>query len=152
MRPRIHHRRPIGDVAHDVEIVGDDQDGDAVAPLQIVQEVQHLALHRNVEARRRLVGDDQLRAKRQRPRNADPARLSAGELVRIALSDRRRQSDIRQQPRNLRLDVVCPAVHPERLGQYRAHAEPRAERTDRILEDHAHVASSRLQAHAQEAR
>ena len=41
------------------EVVADEEVGDAEAVLQVLQQVQHLGLHRDVERAHRLVGDDQ---------------------------------------------------------------------------------------------
>ena len=57
----IHHRNPIGDVAHHGEIVGDEQIGDAKFLLQRAHQVDHLRAHRNVEPRHGLVANDELR-------------------------------------------------------------------------------------------
>ena len=53
--------------------------------LQILQQVHHLCLYRDIERRDRLVTDDHLRLQRQRAGDADPLALTAGELVRIAV-------------------------------------------------------------------
>jgi hypothetical protein len=51
----------------------------------LVEQLQHLLLHRDVERRDRLVGDQQLGLQRQRAGDADALALAAGELVRIAV-------------------------------------------------------------------
>ena len=68
----IHDRHLVADMAHDGEIVGDDEVGQAQFALQPRQEIEDFALHRDIEAGRRLVGDDELR--RQRKRAATPTR------------------------------------------------------------------------------
>jgi hypothetical protein len=42
--------------------------------LEILEQVQDLRLHRDVERRHRLVGDDELRVQGEAPRDADPLR------------------------------------------------------------------------------
>ena len=53
----------VGDVAHDGEIVRDEEIGEPELALQVGQQVEHLRLDRHVERRDRLVGDQQLRAR-----------------------------------------------------------------------------------------
>ena len=67
------------------EIVRHDDEGEAEAVLQILQQVDDLRLDRHVEGRNRLVADDQLGISRKRPGDADALALAAGELVRIAV-------------------------------------------------------------------
>ncbi len=70
--PRYITEHVVGDVAHDLQVVRDEQIGDAQLLLQVHQQVQHLRLDRHVERRHRLVGDDQLRiaaSARARPRS-----------------------------------------------------------------------------------
>ena len=70
-------------------------------PLQVAQQVQHLRLDRHVERRHGLVGDQQLRAQRERARDADALALAAGELVRVAVVVLRVQPDRLHQPLHL---------------------------------------------------
>ncbi len=76
---------PVGDVADDVQVVRDEDVGEAELLLQVLQQVQDLRLHGHVERGDRLVADDQLRVDRERARDADPLALPARELVREAV-------------------------------------------------------------------
>ena len=60
-------------------------------------QVEHVALHGNVEAGGRLVGKEKTRLRRKRAGNADAARLPAGQLMREAVGEGGRQSDLREQ-------------------------------------------------------
>src|SRR5260370_707860 len=80
----IHDKHVMGDVTHYSEIVRDEEIGEAQFLLEIHEQVEHLRLHRDVEGRHRLVGDDKLRTQYQRPRDRDPLTLAPGEHVRIA--------------------------------------------------------------------
>ena len=51
----------VGDVAHHRQIVGDEEVGEAEPLLQVLQQVDDLALDRHVERRDRLVADDDAR-------------------------------------------------------------------------------------------
>jgi hypothetical protein len=81
---QVHHRHPVADVLDHRQVVGDEQVRQPEAPLQVLQQVDHLRLDRDVERRDRLVADDQLRIDRQRARDADALALAARELVRVA--------------------------------------------------------------------
>ena len=52
--------------------------------LQLGEQLEHPGLHRDVERRRRLVGDQQVGVERERAGQADALALAAGELVREA--------------------------------------------------------------------
>ena len=65
------------------EVVADQEEGHALLAFEVAHQVEHLRLHRNVERRHRLVGDDQLRPRDQRARDGDALPLAAGEFVRI---------------------------------------------------------------------
>ena len=64
------------------EVVRDEDVREVEVVLEVVEQVDHLRLDRDVERGDRLVGDDQLRVQRERARDADPLALPAGELVR----------------------------------------------------------------------
>src|SRR5699024_4444656 len=63
-------------------IVGDEDDSRIELRLQIPHELEDLGLHRDVEGRGRLVGDEQLRLAGQGLRDHDALTLTARELVR----------------------------------------------------------------------
>ena len=84
MLPRYITATRSADVLDHRQVVGDEQVGEAELLLQVLEQVDHLRLDRDVERRDRLVADDQLRLDRERARDADALALAAGELVRIA--------------------------------------------------------------------
>ena len=96
----IHHRDAVGDVLHHREIVGDEEIGQPELALEIEQQVEDLALDRDVERGDRLVAQHQLRTQRDRAGDADALALAAGELEREALGGARRQADRLEQPRH----------------------------------------------------
>ncbi len=63
--------------------MSDEQVGEPELLLQVLEQVQHLRLHRHVERRDRLVANDQLGLQRKRARDADTLALAARELVGI---------------------------------------------------------------------
>ena len=62
---QIHHGDPVADVLHDREIMRDEQVGKPQVLLQIVQQVEHLRLDRDIQRAHRLVADDELRVERE---------------------------------------------------------------------------------------
>ena len=95
----IHHRHPVGDVLDHRQIVADEQVGNPELRLQVLQQIDHLRPHRDVERRHRLVADDQFRAERQGSGDADALALATGELVRIPVCESRIEPD---EPHDLR--------------------------------------------------
>ena len=53
----VHDRDPVGDVADDADVVGDEEVGEAELVLEVVEQVDDLRLDRDVERGDRLVGD-----------------------------------------------------------------------------------------------
>ena len=54
----VHHRDPVGDVPDHRQVVADEDVGDPQLLLQVVEQVEHLRLHRQVQRGDRLVADD----------------------------------------------------------------------------------------------
>ena len=134
----IHDDDAVGDVFDDGEIVGDEEVGEAELALQIVQQVDDLRLDRHVERRDRLVGDDELRARGERPGDADALALAAGEFVRIAAHVLDRESDETQKfgdPLAAAGAAAADAVHDQRLADDILDAHARVERGEGVLED-----------------
>ncbi len=77
--------------------MGDEQQSDAQALLQLGQQVQHLGLHRHVQRGDRLVTDQYLGLRGDRPGDRHPLPLPAGELVRTAAGEVRVEPDRGQQ-------------------------------------------------------
>ena len=82
--PEVHDPDAVREVLDDRQVVADEQVGQLELALEVEQQVEDLALDRHVERRDRLVRDDEVRAQRERARDADALPLAAGELVRVA--------------------------------------------------------------------
>ena len=82
--PVLHDDQVVGHVGDDREVVGDQHEREPVLPLEPSEQHEDLRLRRHVERRRRLVGDQELRAAGDRDRDDDALALPAGELVRVA--------------------------------------------------------------------
>jgi hypothetical protein len=79
--PRAHHQDVVGELCDDGEIVADQQDRGA-ARLHLLELVEHLRLHGDVERRGRLVGDDDVGLEGDRRRDEGALPQAPGELVR----------------------------------------------------------------------
>ena len=78
------------DLAHDAEVVGDEQKRHAEPLLEVLQQLDDLRLHGDVERGGRLVGDEQIGLVGERHGDHDALALAAGQLVRIAPKPRLR--------------------------------------------------------------
>ena len=142
--PEVHHGDLVGDVPHDGEVVGDEQVRQSELVLEVLEQVDDLALHGHVERRDGLVAHEHLRLDGERPGDADALALPAGELVRIPVhvagveADELEQILDRPVPPALRHGI---GVDAERLADDLADAHPRVQRRVRILEHDLHSAT-----------
>ena len=100
----IHHRHPVRDVADHGEVVRHKEIGEAIALLQVSQQIDDLGLDGDIQGRDRLVAHHKRRLHGQGPGNANPLALPAGELVRVALRQRSEQPDFGEE--------CCDALAP----------------------------------------
>src|SRR5262245_5697323 len=91
---KIHHRHPVREVPDDREVVCDQEVGETVAFLQVIQQVDDLSLNRDVQGRDRLVTHNERGLYGQGADNADPLTLSAGKFMRVTLTQGRGQPDL----------------------------------------------------------
>ena len=122
----VQHADARAHLADHAEVVADEQHGRVELGLQLRDEVEHLGLDRRVEARRRLVEDQQRRIDAERHRDHDALLHAARELVRIALHDRGRVGDLhlaQHRQRALARLGLARAARGEHLGQLLAHAD-----------------------------
>ena len=86
---QVQHRDAIRQVAHHREVVTDEQVGDVLSGLEVVQQVQDRGLHRHVERRGGLVADDDpgIAGERSSDRDAllQPPRQLAGPHRQVAI-------------------------------------------------------------------
>ena len=140
---QIHHRDPVADVLHHRQVVGDEQVGQPQPLLQVLQQVDHLRLHRHVERGDRLVADDQLRLAPPAPgrcRSAAAARrrtraesAACGPAAAPPVSSSATTWSLELAP------VARQAVDHQRLADDAAHGVARVERGERVLEDDLHL-------------
>jgi hypothetical protein len=142
---RTYSSSEVGDVADHAEIVGDEHVRELELVLQVFEQVEDLRLDRDVERRDGLVGDDQLRGRRERPRDPDPLALPAGELVGVAVEVLRVEPHPGHQLLHAppTLHARADPVQAHRLPDDGAHRAARVQRGIGILEDHLHLAPER---------
>src|SRR4051794_13702896 len=152
--PEVHHRDPVADVAHDGQVVGDEQVGEPEPALQPLEQVDDLRLDGDVQGGDGLVRDDQVGIERERPRDPDALPLAAGELVRVADPVVGVEADGREQlaPPLAPLLLRPDAVDLQRFADDPARRHPRVERRVRVLEDHLEPAPELAQLAALDVR
>ncbi len=124
--------------------MGDEDVGQAEVVLKLLEQVDHLRLHRHVERGHRLVTDDDLRLQRESPGDADALPLAARELVRVAVDEVGVQPDPLQQvarPGGSLLGRHDVGVDLPGLRDDVADGHPRVQRGVRVLEDDLDVAA-----------
>ena len=143
----VHHADAIADAAHHTEVVGDQQDGSTGLFAQRRHEVEHLGLHRRVEARGGLVENQQLRIAGQRHRDHDALLHTARQLVRIAIEDALGVGNAHAIECLNGLDlglVLREAEDRECLDDLLADLDRRVQRLARILIDHGDAAGAKI--------
>ena len=121
------------------EVVADEEDGGVELGLQARDEIEDLGLDRRIEARRRLVEDQQLGLFRERHRDHDALLHAAGELMRVAPEDARGVGDLDLDERlagTLHRFLRGHAEHREGLGDLRSDPQARVQRGAGVLVDH----------------
>jgi hypothetical protein len=84
-------------MAHNAEVVTDEEVGEGSLIAQALEELQDLSLDGDIQGAHWLVCHNELRVDGQRARDADPLPLSAGELIRIPTRVTVTQSDSLQE-------------------------------------------------------
>ena len=135
--------------------MGDVEDAHVGVGDQALQQLEHLGTDRHVQARDRLVGDDQLRIRSERAGDHHPLALAAGELeaVTAAVAAGRGEGDPLQQlvDRGLELGPTHRAIVLQRPGQDVLKSLVGVQRGVRVLEHHLHEAAIGPQLPAAEA-
>ena len=128
----------IGEVAHDAEVVGDEEVRDTLLRLQLDEEVEDRRLHGDVERRGRLVAHDELAGRRRTPARSPRAASGRPRAARAAASSVRSASRTRlgqlEHPR-LGRRAAQPGELLQRAQQDAAHRVAAVERRVGVLED-----------------
>ena len=81
----VHHGDCVAGLGDDAEVVGHEDDGEPARVPQLQQQPQDLRLHRHIQCRRRLVGDQNAGPASERRGDHRPLAHSAGKLVRVVV-------------------------------------------------------------------
>ena len=125
------------------EVVGDEDHREAVRLLEVLEQVQHLGLHADVERRHRLVADDQGRVEHERPGDRDALALAARRTGAAWLSPARVGS-MPTSSSDLSTSFAALSLVPRfqifsGSATMSRHLAARVQRRDRVLEDHLHA-------------
>ena len=88
--PRVHDHHALRAGRDHPEVVRDEDHGHLEVAAEVVDQIEDLSLDRDVERRRGLVGDQQLRRVHERHRDHHALSQPAGELVRVRVQALRR--------------------------------------------------------------
>ena len=113
--------------------------------LEVEQQVDDLGLNRHVQRGNSLVADDELRVRGERAGDADALPLAAGELVREAVQEVRREAafvhDVQDELLHTGVLFLDHVVRLHALADDLADAHARVQRGIRILENELHIAA-----------
>ena len=135
----VHHRHAMAHVAHDRQVVRDEQEREPELTLEIGEEVQDLGLDRDVERGDGLVAHQEARAEGQRPCDPDPLPLAAAERMRVArhvIAGQAHRVEQLAHPRGGRAARGTEVA--KRLADDVADREARIQRRVPVLEHHLH--------------
>ena len=147
--PKTHHADFFGIVVGEAEVVGDEDDGHAHLPLQVVQEVKDFRLDGDIQRSGRLVGDKQVGAVDERHGNHDALQLSAGKFVRVLFEAAFGFTDADAFKQAFATVVVVGGgglgvVGVDRFAELCADAHVGVERGHRFLKDEADTITAQL--------
>ena len=83
---------PVADKAHDGQVMGDKQIGQAAFPLQFGHEVQYLSADRDIQRGDGLIGNDEFRVHDQGAGDANTLALTAGKFMRETAGELRQKT------------------------------------------------------------
>ena len=73
----LHHDHVVGDLTHHGEIVRDEQVGEPLLGLQVVEQMQHLILHEHIQGGDGLIADNDVGVERHGSCDGDALALTA---------------------------------------------------------------------------
>ena len=150
-RPAYITRIAVAERRHEPQVVRDEDQAHAAPGDQLVQDGEHLQLHRHVERRRRLVGDQQIGIGDQHHRDHRALAHAARDLVRVELVDALRVVDLHRFERTpararaprARDTRECARSVSTICSPMRHH---RVERELRVLQHHRDASAAQLAA------
>src|SRR5665648_393048 len=133
----MHHRDAGGQDLDHREVMADEQAGEPVLALQLLEQVKHPRLHGHVKGRGRLVRNEQLGREGERPGDAHTLTLAAGQLVRVPVAHAALEVDLVQQVLHLpvQLRPGGDLVQQQRLPDRLPDRQPGVQGGSGVLED-----------------
>ena len=107
---QIHHRNTIADMPNHGKIVGDKEISQVELLLQLLQQIYHLRLDRNIQRRNRLITNNEGRLQSQSTCHANTLALTAGKLMWITAGKCWVQLHHFKQMLNTLLDLLARAT------------------------------------------
>jgi hypothetical protein len=133
--------------------MGDQEIGEVKFLLEFLKKEENLSADGDVESRDGFIGNDERGSKNQGPGNADALALAAGKLVRVAVQGVLGQANAAEELRGAGEAIVRREfwfVNRQRLGDDFADTRARIQGSERVLENHLHLAALRAQGFARE--
>src|SRR5260370_39229120 len=136
-------------MAHTAKVVGvvaDEEEGEVVLAPHPMEHLQHYRLYRDVKRRRRLIQHQEARLACDGAGDADTGLLTAGQLMREARQQLRRQSDALRTLLHAFAQSVAlahAAKPQQRMGDAVKGRKARGEAVVRILEDNLDILAKR---------
>ena len=147
-RATVHHHHTVHLVLHQAQVVADQKQAHAIFTHQLLDEPQHLFLHRHIQRGGGLVGNQQVGTAGQRDRDHHALALPTGQLVRIGIQPltRPRQLHAFEQLQGAGFGVAGAhvLVQAQGLGDLLPDRMQGVERRHRLLEDHGHAGTAQL--------
>ena len=144
----LHHIDIVGELADDGQVMGDQDHRHAVLVLEVLDQVEDLRLHGDVERGGRLVGDQHVGPVGERHGDHHALALAARQLVRILLSRASGSGICTSSSSASARAMASPAAHPvvqvEDFADLLADGIDRVQRAHRLLEDHRDVVAAQL--------
>ena len=141
---QVHHTHLVGHMAHDGEVVADEEVGQALLALQVFHDVEHLRLHTHIECRRGFVTHQEFGLRGQGAGDGNTLALATGKLVWVLAHVQWRQAHGLQQfthPGFQSGFVRQDAVLTQGFTNDVLHDPARVEAGIRVLEDHLDAAA-----------
>ena len=139
-----HYADAVRNKVDDRKIMPDEEIGQAILLLQVLEQVQHLALHRNIQCGDRFIADDQVRLQRNGAGNADALALAAAELVRVTVQKLCWYTNSLHQFQHAVGGFgfgFAYMIGFQRFGNDIPHLHARVKAGIRVLKDHLHPAA-----------
>ena len=141
---QVHHTHLVGHMAHDGEVVADEEVGQALLALQVFHDVEHLRLHTHIECRRGFVTHQEFGLRGQGAGDGNTLALATRKLVWVLAHVQGRQAHGLQQFTHPGFQgglVRQDAVLTQGFTNDVLHDPARVQAGVRVLEDHLDAAA-----------